>query len=254
MAISLASLRAPSKRPLIITLAGEPGTGKTTLAATFPKPVFIQLEDGMSALTQDASVQDIISGVQEFNVTKSEEVLEAVKVLATEEHDFKTLVIDSVTTLNTWFEQDIIEADPKNPASLNQAGGGYGAGYNMLSDKHRQLREWLGRLSTKCDMHVVMIAHTITETVDSPDSEPFQRTTLALHQKSQKHYLDQADVVAYARLKLFTKSSGNTAKAITSGKRELVCHLVGSCVSKNRLGISEPLPLEIGTNPLAKYL
>jgi hypothetical protein len=42
MAINLKSLSKPDgSRPIIATLFGEGGMGKTTLAAMFPKPVFI---------------------------------------------------------------------------------------------------------------------------------------------------------------------------------------------------------------------
>jgi len=256
MAISLSQLKAPAKRELIVTVCGEAGTGKTSLAASFPKPVFLSVESGLSALMHADSEKELLKDVVELDVSeRSEDVFDAIKALATEDHEHKTLVIDSVTALNTLFEHEIIDSDPKKPASLNQAHGGYGCGYNMLSDKHRKLREWVGRLSTKKCMTIVFIAHSAIETVDTPENEPYMRTTLALHAKSLKHYVDNVDVVAYARLKLRTKNtSSGKSKAVTSGDRELVCHLQGGCVSKNRLGITEPLPLEIGINPLQKYL
>jgi len=47
MAINLKSLSKPTgQRPIIATLFGEGGMGKTTLAAMFPNPVFIRTEDG----------------------------------------------------------------------------------------------------------------------------------------------------------------------------------------------------------------
>jgi hypothetical protein len=51
MAINLKSLSKPDgSRPIIATLFGEGGMGKTTLAAMFPKPVFIRTEDGTASL------------------------------------------------------------------------------------------------------------------------------------------------------------------------------------------------------------
>jgi len=38
--------RTTAKLPPIIVLHGQPGVGKTTLAQNFPRPVFIQTEDG----------------------------------------------------------------------------------------------------------------------------------------------------------------------------------------------------------------
>ena len=39
-------IRTTAKLPPIIVIHGQPGVGKTTLGQTFPKPVFVQTEDG----------------------------------------------------------------------------------------------------------------------------------------------------------------------------------------------------------------
>lgn len=43
----LDTVKKPEDRPVIATVTGDAGIGKTTLAATFPKPIFIRAEDGM---------------------------------------------------------------------------------------------------------------------------------------------------------------------------------------------------------------
>jgi RecA/RadA recombinase len=140
MAINLKSLSKPTgQRPIIATLFGEGGMGKTTLAAMFPKPVFIRTEDGTASLqgNEDVSLFPL--------ATSSEDVLGAIEALATEKHNYKTVVIDSITQLATMIESEIVAADPK-AKSISQAGGGYGAGYGAASEKHRQIREWAGAL------------------------------------------------------------------------------------------------------------
>jgi len=250
MAISLESLKKPQNRTKIITITGEAGTGKTTLAANFPAPVLIPVEDGTAAI-QD---HDCMVFPQPKN---SSEVLDMITALAKEDHEYKTLIIDSITQLDTMFTSEIIEGDSNKPASLNQALGGYGAGYGALSDLHRKVREYCGRLSTVKKMHIVFIAHSQVETIDTPDQEPYMRHTLALHQKSLKHYVDNADLVGHTRLKMFTRTAKDKSKAnkaISTGERELVCHLTASNICKNRFGIEEALPLSLDSNPLAQYL
>jgi GTPase SAR1 family protein len=39
-------IRTIARLPPIIVIHGQPGVGKTTLAQNFPKPVFVQTEDG----------------------------------------------------------------------------------------------------------------------------------------------------------------------------------------------------------------
>ena len=102
MAINLKSLSKPTgQRPVIATLFGEGGMGKTTLAAMFPKPVFIRTEDGTASLqgNENVSMFPVAQTVQD--------VLDAIEALATQEHDHKTLVLDSITQLATMIESEI---------------------------------------------------------------------------------------------------------------------------------------------------
>ena len=167
MAINLKTLSKPEgQRPIIATLFGEGGMGKTTLASMFPKPVFIRTEDGTASLVgnNDVSLFPL--------ATSSQDVLDAIEALATENHDHKTLVIDSITQLATMIESEIVEADPK-AKSISQAGGGYGSGYGQASERHAQIREWAGSLAYEVGMNIVFIGHADTETLTLPDMDPF---------------------------------------------------------------------------------
>lgn len=249
MAINLSSLSRPDgKRPIIATIFGEAGVGKTTLAAMFPAPVFIRTEDGTKSLEGHPDVML-------FPVAKSsQDVLDAIEALATQDHDRKTLVIDSITQLATMIEAEIVAADPK-AKSINQAGGGYGAGHGAAAERHRMIREWAGDLSVDRGMNIVWIGHAETETLDLPDMDSYARHTIRMHKKSIPHYVDNADLVAFIRLKTFTVTKGDKAKAKSTGEREIICFPVASSVSKNRFGISEPIPFPVdGGNPFDAFV
>lgn len=249
MAINLSQFSRPDqKRPVIITLFGEGGIGKTTLAAMFPAPVLLRVEDGTKSLEGHDDI--LVSPL----MTSSKDVLDAIEALATQEHDRKTLIIDSITQLATMIEHEIVEADPK-AKSINQAGGGYGAGYNAAAERHRLVREWAGSLAYERGMNVIFIGHADTETLDLPDHDPYARYTVRMHKKSLPHYTDNVDLVGYIRLKTFTRGDGEKKRAISTGEREIVCHPVASNVSKNRFGITEPLAFDLsGGNPFASFL
>jgi GTPase SAR1 family protein len=69
MAINLKSLSKPTgQRPIIATLFGEGGMGKTTLAAMFPNPVFIRTEDGTASLkgNDNVSMFPLATSTQDF--------------------------------------------------------------------------------------------------------------------------------------------------------------------------------------------
>ena len=57
MAIDLKTLSKPSgQRPIIATIFGEGGMGKTTLSSMFNSPVIIRTEDGTASLTGNDNV------------------------------------------------------------------------------------------------------------------------------------------------------------------------------------------------------
>ena len=222
--------------------------GKTTLAAMFPKPVFIRTEDGTASLMGNDNVSLFPLA------TSTKDVLDAIEVLATEKHDFKTLVIDSITQLATLIEAEIVAADPK-ANSINQAGGGYGAGYGTASEVHRQVREWAGSLAYETGMNVVFIGHADTETLDLPDMDSYARYCVRMHKKSIPHYTDNVDLVGLIRLKTFTRGNGDKKRAISNGEREILCFPQASSVTKNRFNITEPLPFTFdGGNPFQDFV
>ena len=70
-----------------IMLYGQSKIGKSTLASQFPKPLFIATEPGLRALT-----------VHQIPVSSWEEFLAACALLGGE-HDFKTIIIDTIDVL-----------------------------------------------------------------------------------------------------------------------------------------------------------
>ena len=248
MSISLKALSKPVSRPIIATIVGEGGIGKTTMGALFSGPtVFIRTEDGVQTL---AGREDVAL----FPVAKSSsDVLDEIAALRNEDHPFKTVVIDSITQLNTIIEHEIVSTDGK-AKSINQAAGGYGAGYSAAAERHRQIREAIGELSEEKEMNVVFIAHSDVETIDLPDQDPYQRYTIRMHKKSVSHYSDNVDIVAYIKLKTFVRGDSDKKKAISTGERIVTCYPAASHISKNRFGIAEDLQFEVGSNPFAPYI
>jgi len=249
MAIDLKKLERPKgQRPIIATFFGEGGMGKSTLAAMFPKPVFIRTEDGTASLAGNDDVMLFPL------VSSSQEVLDQIEALATQDHEFKTLVLDSITQLATMIEHEIVAADPK-AKSINQAGGGYGAGYNTAAEKHRQVREWAGALAYERGMNVVFIGHADTETLDLPDFDPFARYTVRMHKRSLPHYTDNVDLVGLIRLKTYVRGDGDKKRAISTGDREIICFPQASSVTKNRFNITQPLPFTFESgNPFEAFV
>lgn len=239
----LASVEKPQDGPVIATILGDAGLGKTTLACTFPKPIVIRAEDGLQSIPSSQRPDALPL------IDKADQLWDQLTALIKEEHDYKTLVIDSVTALERLFIQHVIDSDTKSPKSINQAMGGYGAGPAAVASLHQRVRKACGVLNSRRGMHIVFIAHADMETVDLPDEEPYSRYSLRLAKKSMAPYVDDSYIVGFLKLQTFTTGDGERKKAISDGTRLLVCHAASSCVSKNRYGITEDLVVEQGKNP-----
>lgn len=245
----LATIGKPAPRPPIITIAGDAGTGKSSLAATFPQPIFIRAEDGLGRVSHKIDAPDAFPPLN-----KSAELWDQLMALLNEDHNYSTLIIDSVTKLEEIFIREILEGD-KRAKGINQALGGYGNGPSAVAAMHGRVRKAAGLLNEQKKMAIVFIAHADLESVRQPDMDDYQRYSLRMMPKGIPHYVDDVDLVGYVRLASALRGDDDERKKVISdGSREFVCHATAASVSKNGLGITDPLVFPEGTNPLAEYL
>lgn len=240
-------ITTPGTGAIVMTVLGDSGLGKTRLAAAFPKPIFIRAEDGMKSIPEDERPEafPLLGSVDEFWGQLTE--------LIQQDHDYKTVVIDSVTAIERMFEQYVVDNDPKKPRSINQANGGYGNGPKAVGEMHQKARRGAQKLVDR-GIHVVFIAHADMERVEPPDETGYTRYNLRLGKRSIAPYVDDSDVVGFIKLETFTRGDEGKEKAVSDGTRVLVCYATAANVSKNRFGISEDLPFDEGTNPLIPYI
>lgn len=140
----------PSKPKVLIY--GKPGVGKTYNSLDFPNCYFIDTEGGAN-LAHYTERLDRAGGVYLGPAQGSNDfqiVLDQIQALATEDHPYKTLVIDSVSHL---FGTEI--ANEQDRMASAQKKDEYGASRKPATSFMRRIVNWLDRL----DMNVVLIAH-----------------------------------------------------------------------------------------------
>lgn len=211
MAISLAQLtRANAPKPPRILIHGVAGVGKTTFAAEANNPVFVQTEDGLGTIP-----------AANFPLARTfEEVLESLASLYTEDHDFKTVVIDSVD----WLEPLVWGKACRDNGWGSIEDAGYGKGYVAALTLWRQYIDGLNALRDDRGMTVVQIAHTDIKRFDSPEHDPYDRYVIKLHTRAAALMQEHSDIVLFANYRISTVKADvgfnkKVNRAMGSGER-----------------------------------
>lgn len=126
---------------------GQAGAGKTTAAISFPKPYLIDTEKGA---TNDQYVELLKkNGGVIFQTSDFQELISEVRALLVEKHDYKTLIIDPLTTLyNDLLDKAVIKV-----------GTEFGRHYGEANKSMKHLLNLLLRL----DMNVIITSHAKNE-------------------------------------------------------------------------------------------
>ena len=232
--------RGRQPKPPRLLVYGTEGIGKSSFAAQAPAPIFIQTEDGLSEIECD-----------KFPLAKRFEDVQGVLLeLYSEQHDYQTVVIDSLD----WLERVIWDelCQQHHVTSIEKVDGGYGKGYTHALTYWRQILDSLDRLRLERGMIVVCIAHAKIEKFEDPEASAYDRYSPRLHKHACALVSEWCDAVLFATRKIRVQSEDagfNRKRGIAFGLGkdggDRVLRTIGgpSCVAKNRYSLPEELPL-----------
>jgi hypothetical protein len=222
--------RGRQERPIRVCLAGIEGVGKSTFAANAPAPIFLCSEDGTAQLD-----------VARFPTPRSwADVLEAVRVLTSEEHAFRSLAIDTLDWLEPLCWEAVCQANGKK-AIEDLA---YGRGYALALDQWRHLIGRLELLQRTRKMHVVLLAHTAIKRINNPDTDAFDRFQMKLHDKAAALWREWVDELLFARHEVVTIEKRGKLRGVSSGARVMHTQWTAAYDAKNRHDLPETMPLD----------
>jgi len=233
MAISLESIKRSVSGPPRIVIYGVPGIGKTTFAAAAPAPIFIPVEDGFGDLD-----------VPTFPKPETfADVLACIGSLAEGQHDYQTVVLDSLDKLEPLIWADVCQSNGKT--SIEDFG--YGKGYVAAGSEWRTLLSSLDALRDR-GMAVLLIAHSTVVRVEPPETDAFDRYQMRLHKTAEAIVSDWADAVLFANYKTSTILTGKKGEERRRGQSDgtRIVHTVERAPhrAKNRYGLPDQLPLD----------
>lgn len=248
MSISLSSLKSSKNtNPPITLLYGVDGIGKTSLAAEWPNALYLPTEGERPPSDVDMPTPGTIESLGAL--------LNIFEELLTTDHDFKTIIIDSLDGL----EPLVWEATCARLGVSSIEEPGYGRGYIEADSEWTEFMSACAALS-RAGVYVVLLAHPDIIRFDSPTSDPYSRYTVKLNKRANALVRERVDVVAFMnyRISIKEKEVGHK-KTVThaEGGKDRQVHLVEGpgFVAKNRFSMPDSIAYRKGKGfeELSKY-
>jgi len=219
-------------RPPLVTIYGRPKVGKTTFAVSAPSPIVLAIEEGLDG------VECVSTKIKTY-----QDMIDAITALHEQDHEFKTVVIDSADWLESLIHTQV--AEEQGVKSIEDIG--YGKGYVLSLNLWREVLSGLESLRNKKGMVVIVIAHDHVKRYDDPMHESYDRYELKLHAKAGALLTEWSDCILFATNKVHTrKEDAGFNKKIAKAKdggRVLYTTETPAFVAGNRYGLPEELPL-----------
>ncbi len=236
------SIETRKHKPPRILIYAAHGVGKSTFGSLAPNPVFIQTEDGLDALDVPA-----------FPLAKSyDQVMAYLTELCEQEHDYQSLVIDSLD----WFEplvwKKLIEDRPhgeKGQIIKSIEDYGYGKGYAMVMDYWNDYIRAINYLRNERGMMIIQIAHAQIRKFENPETDMYDRYEIKLHKTASAKIQEHSDMVIFANYGTAVKKEetgfgGERRRAVGSGDRYLYTEERPAYVAKTRYDLPFEIPFD----------
>lgn len=216
--------------------------GKTSLAAKFPKPIFIQTqgETGLESLI-DAGRIGAIPHFPECDTWG--DVLSSVNALRTSEHEYRTLVIDTLNGAERQCHEHVCARD--FDGDWGEKGfTGYQRGPEIAIADWIQLLTDLDRLRVERRMTVVAICHTKIKNFKNPEGPDYERYQPDMNDKTWGKSHKWADIILFGNYETSTmavktdkKTGAQKGKGVGGQRRVIYTERTAAYDAGNRIGL-----------------
>lgn len=242
--MALSFTKGRRKTPDKLVLMGLDGVGKSTFASQAPDPVFICAEDGVDELD--------VARIEPSPKTMAD-LYACLDSLMTEEHEFASLVIDTLDWLEPILTAGVCERngwrDSKGNPDIEKPG--YGKGYVAVADEWRRLLAALDALRDKRGMQVILLAHAAIKRFANPAAEDYDRYELKLDKRAAALVREWVKFMGFATWEEFVASPDEQkaarAKGVSTGVRIIKTQRSAAWDAKCRVVMPDEIPLDWNT-------
>ena len=190
---------------------GPSGSGKTHFASTAPSPIFASAESGLLSVAKTGRKIDFV------NIASVKDLRELLLFLKTEKHNYKTVVIDSISEINEIIKEKL-EKDSGRSMQLQD-----------WSNLAKQIKGIL-RSFRDLDMHVIFIAQETFE----KDDQAIYKVVPMLNGKAAIEIAYFMDVVGYSYID-------------KQGNHQILTHASDKHLTKDRSGLLKEAELNFSS-------
>lgn len=219
------------RRATKVVLYGTEGVGKTTFASQAPTPVFLDCEGGTD-----------LFDVGRFQCSTWNEIMEAINWLYSNEHEYRTCVVDTSSAAERMAQQHVCRLEGKDSIEAF----GYGKGFTRTAEAYDELIRGLDALIFK-GMNVVILAHADVKPFSDPEGGDYDRWHIRSDRRIGPKIKEWADAVLFADhdKSVQTKGEGFGQRTVAKswGERIMWTEHRATHDAKNRFGLPERMPL-----------
>lgn len=232
------------------------GWGKTSLAAQFPKPLFLQSrgETGLETLIQNGRLPET-PHLPEAETW--EDYLSMLEWIRSGDHGYKTVVLDTMNGFERLCHEHVCQRDFSGDWG-DHGFEGYKRGYQISLADWRQSLNLLDTLRIEKRLTIFMLFHTKVATFKNPEGPDFDRYQPDVHAGTWSLTHKWADCVLFGNFesqvvggKMGDDNKSRKGKGVGGNIRLLYCERHAAYDAKNRLGL--PPEIEMGDSPESAF-
>lgn len=245
----------PKFRPIITTIAGEPGVGKSWFALSAKEPFLLNADDGAAEIMAIKGLRYqaklIPQDSLEANADLWDHLGQALHFLKTGDHNFQTVVMDSLDGIEKLAQSRVCK-DLKIQ-SMEQID--YGKAYVYAREKMAKVLAALGWLRDNRDMEIIVVAHTSIKSINKPHLDTYDGYELTANKHVAADVKRWCDAFLFMAYRTFVQTSqGKFSRkdkvALTTDERYIIAQGGRGVDCKNRFGLPTELSLADGETDL----